>query len=148
MLNTAEDSVEQGGSNNGLTNLTSSDTKDSSSAVTSRNSSSSAAAEPPRYRLCHMKRSEADAKSFGFTMHASKGQAGHFITEVDLNSIAEHSGLRTGDRVIEVNGVNVEAVDHKQVVDMIRTVPNETFLLVINDFKDHDCWTKSNKGIS
>lgn len=146
VLNTAEDSVEQGGSNNGLTNLTSSDTKDSSSAVTSCNSSSSAAAEPPRYRLCHMKRSEADAKSFGFTMHASKGQAGHFITEVDLNSIAEHSGLRTGDRVIEVNGVNVEAVDHKKVVDMIRTVPNETFLLVINDFKDHDCWTKSNKA--
>lgn len=80
-------------------------------------------------------------------MHASKGFAGHFITEVDPSSIAEQSGVRVGDRVIEVNGANVEAVSHKRVVEMIKAIPNETFLLVVNNIEDRDFWTKINKGI-
>lgn len=80
-------------------------------------------------------------------MHASKGFAGHYITEVDPDSIAEHAGVRVGDRLIEVNGANVEAVSHKQVVEMIKAIPNETFLLVVNNAKDRDFWIKANKGI-
>ena len=61
-------------------------------------------------------------------LHAEKSRPGQFIGKVDENSPAEIAGLREGDRIVEVNGINISQENHKQVVQRIKAVPNETIL--------------------
>lgn len=67
----------------------------------------------------------------GFNLHAEKGKPGQYIGKVDADSPAEHAGLRQGDRILEVNGTDIGAETHKQVVERIKAIPNETTLLVL-----------------
>ncbi|XP_042196904.1 Na(+)/H(+) exchange regulatory cofactor NHE-RF2 isoform X2 [Callorhinchus milii] len=80
-------------------------------------------------RLCHMIRGES---GYGFHLHGEKGKSGQFIRKVEPGSPAETAGLRPGDRVIGVNGDNVEKETHHQVVQRIKTLENETRLLVVD----------------
>ncbi|XP_070779356.1 Na(+)/H(+) exchange regulatory cofactor NHE-RF2 [Enoplosus armatus] len=80
-------------------------------------------------RLCLMAKAE---NGYGFHLHGEKGKSGQFIRKVELGSPAEASGLRAGDRVVAVNGVNVEKETHHQVVQRIKAVDNETRLLVVD----------------
>lgn len=63
-------------------------------------------------RLCVMAKGE---NGYGFHLHGEKGKSGQFIRKVETGSPAEASGLRAGDRVVAVNGVNVEKETHHQV---------------------------------
>lgn len=51
--------------------------------------------------------------------------------------------MREGDRIVEVNGVNISNENHKQVVERIKSVPNETKLLVVDEAADK--WYKERK---
>lgn len=75
-------------------------------------------------RLCHVVKRE-DFDGYGFNLHAEKGKPGQYIGKVDENSPAEMAGLRQGDRIIEVNDVNIGTETHKQVVQRIKANPNE-----------------------
>lgn len=68
----------------------------------------------------------------GFNLHAEKGKPGQYVGKVDSNSPAEESGLREGDRILEVNGVDIGSETHKQVVERIKAIPSETTLLVLD----------------
>ena len=87
--------------------------------------------DEPRARLCHVKKRE-DFQGYGFNLHAEKGKTGQFIGKVDAGSPASDAGLKEGDRIIEVNGTNIENENHQQVVGRIKAVPNETKLLVVD----------------
>uniref|UniRef100_A0A8B9J560 PDZ domain-containing protein n=1 Tax=Astyanax mexicanus TaxID=7994 RepID=A0A8B9J560_ASTMX len=63
-------------------------------------------------RLCCMAKGE---QGYGFHLHGEKGKSGQYIRKVEPASPAEASGLRAGDRVVEVNGENVERETHHQV---------------------------------
>lgn len=80
-------------------------------------------------RLCLMTKGD---NGYGFHLHGEKGKSGQFIRKVEPDSPAEASGLRAGDRVVAVNGVNVERETHHQVVQRIKAVENETRLLVVD----------------
>jgi membrane-associated protease RseP (regulator of RpoE activity) len=69
---------------------------------------------------------------YGFNLHAEKNKPGQFIGKIDAGSPAEKAGLKEGDRIVEVNGVNVNQENHKQVVQRIKAVPSETKLLVVD----------------
>lgn len=86
-------------------------------------------------RLCQVSK-RPDFDGYGFNLHAEKGRQGQYIGKVDENSPAESSGLRQGDRIIEVNGINIGAETHKQVVERIKSVPDHTKLLVIDPKAD------------
>lgn len=73
---------------------------------------------------------------YGFNLHAEKGRPGQYIGKVDESSPAESSGLRQGDRILEVNGVNIGAETHKQVVERIKLQADHTKLLVIDPKAD------------
>lgn len=62
-------------------------------------------------RLCVMTKGE---NGYGFHLHGEKGKSGQFIRKVEAGSPAEASGLRAGDRLVAVNGVNVEKETHHQ----------------------------------
>lgn len=90
-------------------------------------------------RICHVVKRD-DFDGYGFNLHAEKGRPGQYIGKVDEGSPAESAGLRQGDRIIDVNGINIGSETHKQVVERIKSVQNQTRLLVIDpraDIHDH-----------
>ncbi|KAJ8001524.1 hypothetical protein DPEC_G00170380 [Dallia pectoralis] len=80
-------------------------------------------------RLCHLVKG---AKGYGFNLHCDKTLRGQFVRSVDPESPAEHADLRPLDRLVEVNGVNVETLTHSEVVSLIQEGVNETRLLVVD----------------
>ncbi|XP_037556310.1 Na(+)/H(+) exchange regulatory cofactor NHE-RF1 [Dermacentor silvarum] len=92
-------------------------------------------AEAPAPRLCHLIKIPT-FDGYGFNLHAEKSRPGQFIGKVDSGSPAELAGMLEGDRIVEVNGVNIASESHKQVVERIRAVPNETRLLVVDSVTD------------
>ena len=69
-------------------------------------------AEDEKPRLCCMTKGE---NGYGFHLHGEKGKSGQYIRKVEAGTAAEVSGLRAGDRVIQVNGENVEKETHHKV---------------------------------
>lgn len=82
-------------------------------------------------RLCHIVK-RVDFDGYGFNLHAEKGKPGQYIGKVDDKSPAETAGLKQGDRIIEVNGVNIGNETHKQVVCRIKAIADEVQLLVVD----------------
>lgn len=92
-----------------------------------------AAAGEPLPRLCCL---EKGPNGYGFHLHGEKGKVGQFIRLVEPGSPAEKSGLLAGDRLVEVNGENVEKETHQQVVSRIRAALNSVRLLVVDPATD------------
>ena len=81
-------------------------------------------------------------------MTSQRNKPGQFISSVDPECNAEAAGLKVGDRIVEVNGVNVGLENHKQVVARIKAVDDNTNLLVVDKACDdyhrlHDIVVKS-----
>ncbi|XP_059145913.1 Na(+)/H(+) exchange regulatory cofactor NHE-RF2-like [Physella acuta] len=97
-----------------------------------------------RPRLCHVVK-WPEFQGYGFNLHAEKGKAGQFIGKVDENSPAEKAGLKEGDRIVEVNGINIGNENHQQVVTRIKSGGEETTLLVVDTASDN--WYKEQKKV-
>ncbi|XP_074080730.1 Na(+)/H(+) exchange regulatory cofactor NHE-RF1 [Macrotis lagotis] len=80
-------------------------------------------------RLCNL---EKGPNGYGFHLHGEKGKVGQFIRLVEPGSPAEKAGLLAGDRLVEVNGENVEQESHQQVVSRIRAALGSVRLLVVD----------------
>ena len=100
--------------------------------------------QPPPPRVCHLKKWE-HFDGYGFNLHAEKNKPGQFVGKIDSDSPAEAAGLKEGDRIVEVNGVNVNNENHKQVVQRIKAVVGETRLLVVD--KQCDEWHKEQQVV-
>ncbi|XP_031725438.1 Na(+)/H(+) exchange regulatory cofactor NHE-RF3 [Anarrhichthys ocellatus] len=73
---------------------------------------------------------------YGFLLKEKKNQAGHFIKDIDRGSPAEKAGVKEMDRLVAVDGKEVDRCSHEQVVDKIRQSGNKCCLLVVD--KDTD----------
>jgi len=98
--------------------------------------------DAPQPRLCHLVKWQ-DFDGYGFNLHAEKAKCGQYVGKVDDASPASLAGLREGDRIVEVNSVNIANENHRQVVERIKSLPNETKLLVID--QPGDDWFKERK---
>ncbi|XP_062820364.1 Na(+)/H(+) exchange regulatory cofactor NHE-RF2 isoform X1 [Anolis carolinensis] len=103
------------------------------SSPSSPSASSPSSPAPPGPRLCPMRKGPS---GYGFHLHGEKGKSGQFIRQVEPGSPAEAAGLRAGDRLVQVNGHNVEKETHHQVVQRIKAVETETCLLVVDKETD------------
>ncbi|NWU67310.1 NHRF2 protein, partial [Pterocles burchelli] len=84
-------------------------------------------------RLCHLKKGP---NGYGFNLHSEKSRPGQFIRSVDPDSPASRAGLRPQDRLVEVNGINVEGLRHSEVVSHIKSRESEARLLVVDPETD------------
>ncbi|XP_039248160.2 Na(+)/H(+) exchange regulatory cofactor NHE-RF3-like, partial [Styela clava] len=75
-------------------------------------------------RLCHVVRRDG---GFGFFLKDDKG---HYLINLEKNGPAFRAGALNNDRIVEVNGVNVENEPHSVVVKMIHPSNEVTFLVV------------------
>ncbi|XP_058509229.1 Na(+)/H(+) exchange regulatory cofactor NHE-RF1 [Solea solea] len=82
-----------------------------------------------RPRLCALEKGD---NGYGFHLHGEKGKTGQFIRLVESDSPAETSGLRAGDRLVFVNGDEVENESHQQVVSRIRATVGSLELIVVD----------------
>ncbi|KAM9346110.1 Na(+)/H(+) exchange regulatory cofactor NHE-RF1 [Symphorus nematophorus] len=82
-----------------------------------------------RPRLCTLEKGD---NGYGFHLHGEKGKTGQFIRLVEPDSPAETSGLRAGDRLVFVNGDDVENESHQQVVSRIRATVGRLELIVVD----------------
>ena len=85
-----------------------------------------------RPRLFHL-RKWPNFGGYGFDLQCEAGTVGQFIGKVDYGSPAMVTGLRSGDKIIEVNGFNVESCSHADVIRKITSLPDEVRLLVVDD---------------
>jgi len=58
--------------------------------------------------------------------------SGHYIGEIDKGSPAERAGLKNGDRLVAVNGEEINNCTHEQVVNKIGKEGNKCCLLVLD----------------
>lgn len=86
-----------------------------------------------RPRLCHMNKG---ATGYGFNLHTEKSKPGQYIRAVDEDSPADKSGLRPQDKIVQVNGVSVDGLQHSEVVAAIKAGGDETTLLVVDPETD------------
>ncbi|KAL4225570.1 hypothetical protein ACF0H5_016258 [Mactra antiquata] len=95
-------------------------------------------------RLCHVIK-RPDFPGYGFNLHAEKERGGQYIGQIDNDSPAQEAGLKEYDRIIEVNGENIENETHQQVIARIKGGGSETKLLVVD--KEADNYYKS-RGVT
>uniref|UniRef100_A0A8C1GPJ8 PDZ domain-containing protein n=1 Tax=Cyprinus carpio TaxID=7962 RepID=A0A8C1GPJ8_CYPCA len=86
-----------------------------------------------RPRLCYLTKGD---RGYGFHLHGERNRGAQLIRKIEPGSPADLSGLRSGDRVVEVNGENVEGETHQQVVQRILEVEHRTRLLVVDRVTD------------
>lgn len=58
----------------------------------------------------------------------------HFISNIQANSVADTAGLKDGDRILQVNGVNVTNLEHEDVRKLMQLMTPIVFT-VANDPK-------------
>jgi len=80
----------------------------------------------PTVRLCVLRTWPRHFDGYGFNLHAEKSKpavgsgGGQYIGKVDIGSPAESAGLREGDRIVQVDGVDIEGKSHSTVVALIK----------------------------
>lgn len=67
-----------------------------------------------------MSRDQQDTHGFGICVKGGK-DAGHgvFISRIEEGSLAERSGLRPGDTILEVNGTPFTTVSHDEALKVL-----------------------------
>ncbi|XP_051982741.1 Na(+)/H(+) exchange regulatory cofactor NHE-RF2 [Xyrauchen texanus] len=86
-----------------------------------------------RPRLCYLTKGD---RGYGFHLHGERSRGAQYIRKIEPGSTADLSGLKSGDRVVEVNGESVEGETHQQVVERILAVDHRTRLLVVDRVTD------------
>lgn len=94
-----------------------------------------------RPRLCVL---EKGANGYGFHLHGDRSRSGQYMRLVEPDTPASAAGLMAGDRLMLVNGVNVEDESHQQVVARIRATTAAVLELVVVDAETADLLKKHN----
>ena len=81
-------------------------------------------------RVCYIAK-RTDFVGYGLNLTADVSKPGQYIKSVQRNSPAEQSGLKPGDRVVEINDINISNETFKEVVARIMAVPDNTKLKLV-----------------
>ncbi|XP_021331958.2 NHERF family PDZ scaffold protein 4b isoform X1 [Danio rerio] len=85
----------------------------------------------PTPRVCVLRREEKE--TFGFHLRVERDRQGHVIRLLDSPGPAARSGLKDGDRLLEVNEVFVENLEHTEVARWIQVSGSQICFLVLDE---------------
>ncbi|KAK2839913.1 hypothetical protein Q5P01_013653 [Channa striata] len=91
------------------------------------------AKQPPKPKLCYLVKSKS---GYGFSLRSTKSEEGLFMTEVIPGSVADKAGVKVNDRLLEINGENVEDFTHDEAVDKIRLAGTRIMFLLADQETD------------
>ncbi|NXN96368.1 NHRF3 protein, partial [Rhinopomastus cyanomelas] len=92
-----------------------------------------AIATVPQPRLCYLVKEES---GYGFSLKTTKGQKGLFLVELSPQGAAAKAGVQNNDRLIEINGKNVENDTHEEAVEKVKKSENHVMFLLSNEETD------------
>ncbi|XP_014858411.1 PREDICTED: Na(+)/H(+) exchange regulatory cofactor NHE-RF3-like [Poecilia mexicana] len=98
--------------------------------------------EPPKLKLCYLVKTSS---GYGFSLRSVRGEPGLFMTQVDSGRVAYNAGVRNEDRLLEVNGENIESYTHDEVVEKIKLGGKSVMLLLVDKETDSFYRNKKNK---
>ncbi len=103
-----------------------------------------------RCRVCRI-RKKKNFVGYGFNLETKNEDRCQYIGIVDINSPASLSGLRGGDKIIEINNINIEFFNHDQIVKLIKEglkINDKTFkdevLLTVKSMNNENIQSKTN----
>ncbi|KAM4806333.1 Na(+)/H(+) exchange regulatory cofactor NHE-RF3 [Urocitellus parryii] len=82
-----------------------------------------------RPRLCYLVK---EGSSYGFSLKTVQGKKGVYVTDLTPQGVAMRAGVLADDHLIEVNGENVEAAGHEEVVEKVRKSGNRVVFLLVD----------------
>ncbi|XP_076858014.1 Na(+)/H(+) exchange regulatory cofactor NHE-RF3 [Brachyhypopomus gauderio] len=91
------------------------------------------ATPPPKLKLCFLQKSTS---GFGFSVKSTKGEAGVFMVDVVAGGVADKAGVKAGDRLVEINGENVESAAHDQIVVKVKAAERGLMFLLVDAATD------------
>ncbi|XP_064832494.1 Na(+)/H(+) exchange regulatory cofactor NHE-RF3-like [Oncorhynchus masou masou] len=91
------------------------------------------AGEAPKPKLCYLAKSSG---GYGFSLRSVKGEVGMFMAEVNPGGAAEKAGVKANDRLIEVNGENMENATHDQIVEKVKASGSRIMFLLVDEDTD------------
>ena len=84
-------------------------------------------------QCCLKKWDDFDGYGFNIRFRGTADEINHQITDIESDSPARKAGLKDGDRIVEVNGHNIEEESHQEVVEKMKNNPKSIRLLVLDD---------------
>ncbi|XP_074550728.1 Na(+)/H(+) exchange regulatory cofactor NHE-RF3 isoform X2 [Halichoeres trimaculatus] len=93
-------------------------------------------------KLCYLVKTSLN---YGLSLRTVKGNKGLFMTEVAPGGIAHNAGVRLNDRLLEVNGENVEGMTHDEVVGKIKAAGKCLMFLLVDEETDKHFQSKHMK---
>ncbi|KAM6986718.1 Na(+)/H(+) exchange regulatory cofactor NHE-RF3 [Aplochiton taeniatus] len=88
------------------------------------------AGHSPKPKLCYLVKGSA---GYGFSLRSVNGEQGVSMTDLSPGGVAEKAGVKLHDRVVEVNGENVENLSHDNIVEMIKAAGGNSILFLLVD---------------
>ncbi|XP_067842717.1 Na(+)/H(+) exchange regulatory cofactor NHE-RF3 [Heptranchias perlo] len=87
----------------------------------------------PQPKLCYLVKEPC---GFGFSLKSIQGVAGLYMTEISPSGAASNAGVQLNDRMVELNGENVENFTHDQMVTKMKASGNNIVLLLVDEASD------------
>uniref|UniRef100_A0A8B9TM14 PDZ domain containing 1 n=1 Tax=Anas platyrhynchos TaxID=8839 RepID=A0A8B9TM14_ANAPL len=84
-------------------------------------------------RLCYLVKEE---KGYGFSLKTIEGKKGLFLVDLSPQGAAAKAGVQNNNRLIEINGKNVENDTHEEVVEKVKNSGNCVMFLLSNEETD------------
>ncbi|XP_074536286.1 Na(+)/H(+) exchange regulatory cofactor NHE-RF3-like [Halichoeres trimaculatus] len=90
-----------------------------------------------RPRLCHISRDPE--LGLGMSVVLVEGHRGHFVLRTVSDGQAEKAGVRTGDRLIQINGVQTTTLTHSSLSRTVKRGGDSVTVLVIDSEGEACC---------
>ena len=83
-----------------------------------------------------IKPTKHDYEELGFFLAIDRDRNGNIIRRIERGGPADRAGLRDGDRILAIDGINAEKFTHEKIVAEIIKAKNDFSLTVIDERSD------------